>query len=158
MTKDFARSGSTPLPTCLRQGVGDPEAEWARWLSGYVNERTKGIPMALTEREASAVTEIVIQLDASFVDAVALVERTPASLNHDRFLVHRLETDKAAGHPEAAARLVIHLLKNTKPGQFYDNRGLKRIFDAVQPAIEPQISAAYKEAAARIGFTDALEW
>jgi hypothetical protein len=146
------------LSDLLREGIGDPEAEWARWLSGYVNERAKGIPLSLTEREASALTEIVIQLGPSFVDAVTLVERTPASLNHDRYLVHRLETDKAASHPEAAARLVIHLLKNTQPGQFYDNRGLKRIFEAVRPIIEPQISAAYKEAVAKIGFTDALEW
>jgi hypothetical protein len=28
----------------------------------------------------------------------------------------------------------------------------------VRPIIEPQISAAYKEAVAKIGFTDALEW
>ena len=146
------------LADLMRQGIGDPDAEWARWLAGYVNERAKGIPLPLTEREASAFAEIAMQLEANFVDAVVLVERTPASLNHDRYLIHRLETDKAAGHPEAAARLVIHLLKNTQSGQFYDNRGLKRIFETVRPAIAPQIAAAYKEAAARIGFTDSLEW
>jgi hypothetical protein len=146
------------LSDLLREGFGDPETEWARWLSGHVNARAKGIPLPLTEREASAVAEIVIQLDASFVDAVTLVERTPASLNHDRYLIHRLETGKATDHPESAARLVVHLLKNTQSGQFYDNRGLKRVFEAVRPMIGPQLSGEYKEAAAGIGFTEALEW
>ncbi len=39
--------------------------------------------------------EIVVQLNASFADAVNLVERTGANLNHDQFLLHYFETDKA---------------------------------------------------------------
>jgi hypothetical protein len=157
-TEEFRAEWFDALADLLRQGIGDPEAEWVRWLSSYVGERAGGIPLSLTEREASAITEIVVQLDASFDDAVAVVERTSASLNQDRYLVYRLETDKAAAHPEAAARLVIHLLNNTLPQQFYDNRGLKRIFESVQPTIPPQVAIGYKEAAARIGFTDALNW
>ena len=109
------------------------------------------MPLALTERETSAVAEIIIQLDESFVDAVALIERTSATLNQDRPLIHRLDTQKAARYREAAARLVVHLLRGTKSDKFYDHGGLKRIFDAVRAHISRDLANRFKEAAANVG-------
>jgi hypothetical protein len=142
----------------LRQGVADPEEQWQRWIATYLDQRVRSIPIALTDREASAATEIVVQLDASFPDAVTLLERTGANFNNDRLVLHHLETDKAEAYPEATARIVVHMLTGTTSGSFYDYRGLKRIFDATTGKIDPELLKQFRERTAALGFTDALNW
>ena len=91
-------------------------------MHNYWKGRLTRVPQNLTEREASALAEWVILLDDDYPVAVDLALQSPASLQKDSMLATQmLDVTKGRGpftnlleqHPEATARLISHLLRNT---------------------------------------------
>ena len=65
----------------------DVDRQSKRWMPTYVQRRIDTIPRLLTQSEASAIAEWVVQLGDSFDDGVRLLGRTQASLNDQRMLL-----------------------------------------------------------------------
>lgn len=149
----------TAIAEQLRVGPdGDAEQQWAAWLHRYVHGRVHALPRALEADEASALVEIVVQLDQSYPDAVALIEPTPAGLNREWLVLDHLAKTKADSYPEATAGLLLRLLAETSPGQLHDTPSLQTIIRKLEGKIPADIVRRLREHVAGLGYPDALDW
>ena len=124
----------------------------------YVQRRIDTIPRLLTQSEASAIAEWVVQLGDSFDEGVRLLGRTQASLNDQRMLLLDLNDTNAHAQPESAAKLVAHVLTNTEPTRFWDHSALQQFVGIVKYKASAEVVDRIRSGALRLGIGGAQEW
>ena len=93
---------------------------WHRWMKNYWEDRLRGRPCSLLQKEAEEMLEWAFVIGDSFPDAVALVIRGPRPEQCLGDVLHILEThDAPEKHPEAVLRLLDWLLQD--PGDRWMN-------------------------------------
>lgn len=105
----WARGVAAELGT-LQEVAG--AAQWDRWIARYWDDRLTGVPQPLVPREAEAMVWWALALPAVFPAATALVGRSAVAPDEGSLVFHRISEWPAlvAAHPDAVARLVLHLL------------------------------------------------
>lgn len=110
-----------------RMPSAEADAQWTGWIRGYWQDRLRSIPVAMTIEEASMLAWWALYLNEAFPEAVDLATQFEARIiKESRILEEIVEigddpqpdthTDHLSAHPEALARLLTHLLKNTPTG------------------------------------------
>ena len=99
---------------------------WQRWLKCYWQNRLDGIPKPLESDEIKGMLEWLPHLTGVFSEAVDLAIQMPKTQWNAGGTLYRLEKgDLPNTHPEAVARLVIHLGQSDLPGYaWYKGRDL----------------------------------
>ncbi|MDQ2837698.1 MAG: DUF4020 domain-containing protein [Actinomycetota bacterium] len=141
----------------LRDRAADEvENQWNRWMRNYVVDRVATVPRPLTADEASAIAHCTVYLEASFSEAVDLIENTDASLSNNRRMLNDLTDKKARTYPGPTARFVAHLLRRTET--LWDSRDLKRLVGIVKDSADTTVVDEIRAQSLRLGFTDAADW
>ena len=101
----------------LRPLENDPQKElWDRWLREYWENRIIGKPAALHHSETRVMFFWLAHLHDLFPEAVELAVRTPNLPSDFSPSTHLLNNKgKAESHPEATAKLLIHLADQKLP-------------------------------------------
>jgi hypothetical protein len=134
------------------------ESAWSRWMLDYWQGRLDSVPVALTDLEASAISEWVTALDSSFVAGVQLALAHVAGLQEHTSLIYGLPKSRLiSDHPAAVARLVAHLLQGTQ-GPFYDSGSLQQLVVELRSRIGEEGVEPIVEQAVRLGILGATSW
>jgi hypothetical protein len=99
---------------CLKEM--EPKAKedvWSRWLQRYLTNRTRGVPVAMTEEEAAATFRLLPHLEPVFESAVSIILRLPASsIDRNHIYWELAEQKLAQEYPREVTKVLLHLLKN----------------------------------------------
>ena len=118
---------------------------WQRWLERYWKNRLQNVPIALVRGEIEVMLEWLPHLTAVFSEAVDLAIRMPAvPLQYGRILHELKECNVAKSHPDAVARLLIHLRKADSPPQAW-YKGRELINELLQFALPPDLKKGLEE-------------
>ena len=109
----------------MLKGLSDTEQKewWNIWLRDYWTTRLTGIPSPLSESEISTMLDWTVSLNEVFSEAVELaIKMDIASTGSSMILMDIADTDLISRHPEALAKLVVHIGSSnfepwTLPGQ-----------------------------------------
>ena len=84
---------------------------WKRWLGSYWKNRLNGVPKPLNDQEIESMLDNWLpNLGAVFPEAVDVAIRMPTTQTSDNLVIHHIaESDFPQTHPEAVAKLLIHL-------------------------------------------------
>ncbi|MFB9764497.1 DUF4020 domain-containing protein, partial [Nocardioides kongjuensis] len=133
-------------------------SQWDRWIRAYWSGRNQSIPRPFTPAEASATASWVTELHGARRQAIDLVLGSQASLDQHGGFLHRVEDIDVAADAVDWARLLTHLLKNTREPQWAIGHYLRGIVSRLRegnPA--PDLTEMINEAM-RLGATDAADW
>lgn len=137
---------------------GQAPIQWERWIEAYWSERNHSVPLPYTCAEASATAGWVLGLDGVRSQAIDLVLGSGAGLGQgDRLLSRIADLDVSVGADDWA-RLVTHLLKNTKEPHWAVGYHLKAIVPQLRAA-DPSLDLSQLiNEAMRLGAIDADDW
>ena len=128
----------------------------------YWSDRLASKPRALTEGEATALTDWTVSLGSRFPEAVDLACKHRASVAERSTAIIRLHytndqperVEHLEEHPEPAARLLIHLLANTDPvaplRQTLEGDALNEMIPKLPGLISPEPARLLREQAVRL--------
>lgn len=139
----------------------DPEdapGQWERWIHTYWSGRNQSVPRPFTLAEASATAGWVVGLPGVRDQAIDLALGSEASLDQHGGFLYRLEDLDVAAEATDWARLLTHLLQNTKGQQWFIGHHLQEIVPLLRqgnPA--PDLTDLINEAM-RLGATNAADW
>ena len=124
---------------------------WDEWLKGYWENRLQNVPVPLDDGEVETMTEWTSQLTGVYSEAVELTIRMPAIRLRRPFILHELNnSDLPQKHPEAVAKLLIHLNKGNN--SIFMSYGTGEIIDKLlQYELDEETVTGLKEVAAKIG-------
>jgi len=118
-------------PTELRRKV------WETWLNEYWSKRQSGIPVPPSEAEVHSMIEWAPQLEAVFPSVVDRICAKPVPDLKQAAIYYRLEHENMAGsHPEAMAKLLVHLLAAARD-PFYHCYEAAKITEQLAQAANP---------------------
>jgi hypothetical protein len=139
-------------------GRDESTDQWDRWIDAYWAGRNQSVPLPFTPAEASATAGWVIGLSAVRALAVDRVLASPAGLSQDGGFLYRLEHLDLASEASDWARLLAHLLKNTRGQQWEVGYYLEKIVPQLRRGTpSPDLSELINEAM-RLGVTSAADW
>lgn len=137
---------------------GESTLQWSRWIQAYWSGRNQSTPRPFTPQEASATAEWVIGLPGIRSEAIDLVLVSQASLDEHGHLLYRIHDLELTPEATDWARLLTHVLKNTKGQHWGIGHYLKEIVPKLRAGTPtPDLSGLVNEAM-RLGASDAPDW
>lgn len=132
--------------------------QWERWIHEYWAGRVQSVPLPFTVAEASATAGWAMGLPNERDQVADLVLGSTASLDDQHGFLHRLSQMDLVGDAGAWARILTHLMKNTRSG----NWGVGYFLEKIVPELragdpEPDLSELVDQAM-RLGATNAADW
>ena len=124
---------------------------WSIWLKGYWENRLLGFPAQLDDTEIETMLDWPTLLPAIYPEAVDLaVQMRPVPLQRTIALYRIGEADLVNQHPQAVAKLLIHMGKADHPPWIWHRA--KEIFDELlQSNLESETEVSLRETIAKIG-------
>lgn len=152
------RSASA-FESVLRQlPAGVAVAQWDARIKDYVADRVAGVPLPLSQDEATQAAGWLLHLGDRFPEAVALVVKTPARLGeHSDVLYGLKDSDLLTTYPHDVLKLVTHLARHTEP-PFWGCRFLAVIVDRLRSRVDRTLLTPLVEEALRLGCASAPGW
>lgn len=133
---------------------------WNDWMKRYLAARVEGRPRTLDAIEASALAEWVEVLDSpqSIEKAIEYICMMPAALSFPSGL-RKIGEDRVRSVPDAYARLLAHLLRNTARPQYLGG-DLKRLYMILlaDSRVERTHLRTIREQGLRLGIEAATDW
>ncbi|KAA9163214.1 DUF4020 domain-containing protein [Amycolatopsis acidicola] len=134
------------------------EHQWNRWMREYWLQRLDGTPLALTIDEASALATWTKHLTDSTAEAIELVLRHPARFTSHSDLLADWENETILQTPALYARLIAHLMQETRPPFWGGCEELRRIVPLLRLHAAPEDVQAILQAAVRLGCQGTDNW
>lgn len=132
--------------------------QWDRWIIGYWQHRTDGVPKALTTAEASATTTWLLHAGAHFPATAESALTWPGGLDQHDGLIYKLaEHQLVADYPEMMTKLLAKLLRETQ-GSFFLCEYLDKIVRRVRDLADENDVRSVCNEALRLGCTTAGTW
>ena len=124
---------------------------WERWLRSYWKNRLNGIPKPLDNQEIELMLNWLPDLGAVFPEAVDMAIRMPKTETQNSLVVYEIaRSDLSQTHPEAVAKLLIHLGDCGPLSSFRDE--IKAIINTLlQSNMSSDLQQSLKELAAKNG-------
>ena len=124
---------------------------WKRWLGSYWEKRLDGIPKPLDDQEIEHMLEWLPNLGAVFPEAVDVAIRMQKKQTQNGSMVHDIvKSGFPQTHPEAVAKLLIHLGK-CGPLSSFRNEIKAIISTLLQSNLSSDLEQGLKELAAENG-------
>lgn len=133
-------------------------AAWIQWIRKYWTGRLEHIGPAISPEESSAMAAWAFSLRSHLPEAAELAVKTDACFSpHDGVLYHLDHASVIDEHPDAVARLVVHLLKSTS----MDEGGcaeLRHVVKKLALLLDEPLRGDLVESAMRAGCSSAQNW